>query len=69
MDSGASSHMMNDENMFFEFQELTDSFINLADDKPAKIIGKGSVRIPRGGGHHFRFFFPFRHALKRGIIQ
>jgi hypothetical protein len=39
LDSGATSHMVNDENLFFEFQS-TNSFIKLADDKPAKITGK-----------------------------
>ncbi|KAG8182315.1 hypothetical protein JTE90_013919 [Oedothorax gibbosus] len=40
LDSGATSHMCFNLDLFFEFTTQTDSYITLADDKPAKITGK-----------------------------
>ncbi|KAG8200225.1 hypothetical protein JTE90_025003 [Oedothorax gibbosus] len=45
LDSGATSHMCFNPDMFFKFTRQTDSYLMLEDDKPAKITGKGSVRI------------------------
>ncbi|KAG8202130.1 hypothetical protein JTE90_010491 [Oedothorax gibbosus] len=45
LDRGASSHMYFNPDLFFEFARQTNSYITLAEDKPAKITGKGSVRI------------------------
>ncbi|KAG8182853.1 hypothetical protein JTE90_002270 [Oedothorax gibbosus] len=45
LDSGATSHMCFNPDLFFEITTQIDSYITLADDKPAKITGKGCVRI------------------------
>lgn len=45
LDSGTTSHMANDKNLFSYFRKQENQYIQLAADQTSKVTGKGTIRI------------------------